>query len=178
MPARRHYITLIRKSLGERLTIHEGTAPNEIYLSLRHESMGTLPEICSLLTRSLGGHFTTLVANDERSLNGRFTLYYVFSVPVDDIFLILQVPVDPRHMEVPSVSTVLESANWFEREMKDWFGIIAFPNIHRLASHPDWPEDVHPMLKHFDCRTAVPRVRGSLDFRRVEGEGVFEIPVG
>ena len=178
MTTKDQYITLIRKDLGDRLGIRECAAPNEVHLSLRPESMGTLPEICSLLTRSLRAHFTTLVANDERSLNGMFTLYYVFSVPADDLFLILHVPVEPRHMEVPSVSPVLESANWFEREVKDWFGIIAFPNIHRLVSHPDWPEDVHPMLKDFDPGTSVPRVRGSFDFKHVEGEGVFEIPVG
>jgi Ni,Fe-hydrogenase III large subunit/Ni,Fe-hydrogenase III component G len=178
MAKRRHYTALIKKSLGERLIIRDGVAPNEVYMSLRQESMSTLPEICSLLTKSLRARFTTLVANDERSVNGKFCLYYVFSVPTDDIFLILQVPVEPRHMEVPSVSPLLESANWFEREVKDWFGIIAFPNIYRLASHPDWPEDIHPMLKDFDPGTSVPRVRGSFDFKRVEGEGVFEIPVG
>jgi Ni,Fe-hydrogenase III large subunit/Ni,Fe-hydrogenase III component G len=178
MTTKRHYIALIRKDLGDRLDIREGVAPNELYLSLRQGSLGTLPETCSLLTRSLRATFTTLVANDERSHNGTFVLSYVFSVPTDDLFLILQVPVDPRHMEVPSVSPVLESANWFEREVKDWIGIVAFPNIYRLASHPDWPEDVHPMLKDFDPRTSVPRVRGSFDFKHVDGEGVFEIPVG
>lgn len=178
MKHKRDYIALLRKSLGDRLSIREGVAPNELYLSLHQDSMGTLPEICSLLTRSLRAHFTTLIANDERSVNRTFALYYVFSLPGDDLFLILQVPVDPRHMEVPSVSTVVESASWFEREMKDWFGIIAFPNIYRLAVHPDWPEDIHPMLKHFDRGTDVPRVRGSFDFKHVEGEGVFEIPVG
>jgi Ni,Fe-hydrogenase III large subunit len=34
------------------------------------------------------------------------------------------------------------------------------------------------MLKDFDPGTSVPRVRGSFDFKHVEGEGVFEIPVG
>ena len=132
MTTKRRYIALIRKNLGDRLNIREGVAPNELYLSLRRESLGTLPETCSLLTRSFRANFTTLVANDERSLNGTFVLSYVFSVPTDDLFLILQVPVEPRHMEVPSVSHVLESANWFEREVKDWFGIVAFPNIYRL----------------------------------------------
>ncbi|MGA9118894.1 MAG: NADH-quinone oxidoreductase subunit C [Bacteroidota bacterium] len=178
MPEKRHYIELLEKALGDRLDHREAAGSNELYLSLREEALGALPEICSLLTKSLKAHFTTIVANDERPVNGKFFLYYVFSLSKDDIFLILQVPVDPRHMEVPSISPGLESVNWFEREVKDWFGIIAFPNIHRLAVHPDWPEDVHPLLKEFDPHTVVPRVRGSLDFKRVEGEGVFEIPVG
>ncbi len=178
MKGKKEYIALIQKSLGDRMSVREGTAPNEVYLSLHPESMGTLPEICSLLTKSLRATFTTLLANDERSLSGSIVLYYVFSIPVDDLFLILRVPVDPRHMEVPSISPALESTNWFEREIRDWFGVIAFPNIYRLASHPDWPEDVHPMLRDFDLRADVPRVKGSFDFKEVEGEGVFEIPVG
>jgi Ni,Fe-hydrogenase III large subunit/Ni,Fe-hydrogenase III component G len=178
MTKRQQYIALLQKSLGEKLQIKEAAAPNEISLSLRSDWMSALPEICALLSKTFKAHFTTLVANDERSLHGDFSLYYVFSVPADDLFLILQVPVDHRHMEVPSVSRMIESANWFEREVKDWFGIIAFPNIYRLATHPDWPEDAHQMVKDFDRATHVPRVRGSFDFKPVEGEGVFEIPVG
>ena len=178
MQGKRQYIALLEQSLGDRLDFHETGGLNEVHMSLRPGSMSTLPELCSLFTKSLKAHFTTLVANDERSLNGTYALSYVFSVPTDDLFLILHVPVDPRHMEVPSVTSVLESANWFEREIKDWFGIIAFPNIYKLTTHPDWPEDVHPMQKDFDVRASVPRVRGSFDFKRVEGEGVFEIPVG
>ena len=175
---RRQYIELLTKSLGDRLTVREGVASNEVHLLLNKESMSALPETCSLLTKSFKAHFTTLAANDERSLNGQLSLYYVFSVPADDLFLVLQVHVDPRHMEVPTISQALEGADWFEREVKDWFGIMAFPNIHRLASHPDWPEDVHPMLKDVDLHAQVPRVSGTFEFKQVEGEGVFEIPVG
>ena len=178
MTQRRHYITLIRKSLAGRLSIREGTAPNEVYLTLRPGALGSLPDICSLLTRSLKARFTTLIGNDERPLGGNFVLYYVFAIPREDVFFLLEVPVDPRTMEVPSVSTLVEAASWFEREIRDWFGVIAFPNVHRLASHPDWPEDVHPMTRDFNPGSSVPRVPGSFDFREVEGEGVFEIPVG
>lgn len=178
MTKRQHYIALLKKSLGDRLYIREAAAPNEVFLSLKPEWMGALPDICALLTKSLQAHFTTLVANDEQPLTGEFFLYYVFSVPADDLFLILRVPVDHRHMEVPSVSHVLGGINWFEREVNDWYGVIAFPNIHRLATHPDWPEDVHQMLKDVSFYAPVPRVRGSFDFKHVEGEGVFEIPVG
>jgi Ni,Fe-hydrogenase III large subunit/Ni,Fe-hydrogenase III component G len=178
MTTKQEYMALLERSLGDRLTIREAPAPNELYLSLHEGSLALLPETCSLLTRSLKAHFTTLAANDERTLNGRFSLYYIFSIPLADLFLILQVPVDPRHMEVPSISHIIEGANWFEREVKDCFGIIAFPNIYKLASHPDWPEDMHVMLKDVDPGQSVPRVNGSFDFKEVEGEGVFEIPVG
>jgi Ni,Fe-hydrogenase III large subunit len=120
----------------------------------------------------------TLIPVDERELRGFLIVSYVFSIPREDLFLILQVSVDPRHMELPSITGRIEAANYFEREMNDWFGVMAFPNIHPLASHPDWPDESHPMLRDFDLRKVVPRVKGSFDFQPVEGEGVFEIPVG
>ncbi|MFI5252102.1 MAG: NADH-quinone oxidoreductase subunit C [Bacteroidota bacterium] len=151
---------------------------NELYLTLQHNSLSKLPEICSDLVASFDAHFVTLVANDERKLSGKFFIYYIFSLDKEDLFIILKIPVDELQREVPSISNELDAANWFEREMKDLFGIVAFPNIGKLAVHPDWPEDIYPMLKDFDVKQSVPRVRGRFDFKHVEGEGVFEIPVG
>ncbi len=172
------YSLLLKETWGDRLTVETSVAPNELYLTLDPRFVGSLVEICSTLVKSFRAHFVTLVPVDERSTKRSLSVLYIFSVAHDDLFLILSVPVDPRNMELPSISTHVESANWFEREMKDWFGIIAFPNIYRLASHPDWPEDVHPMLKDFKADQKVPRVRGDFEFKRVEGEGIFEIPVG
>jgi Ni,Fe-hydrogenase III large subunit/Ni,Fe-hydrogenase III component G len=178
MNKRQKIAGMIRNSFDQRIEVREGTAPNELYVILKDEYHSELPHICLSIYKTLTASFVTLIPNDERAINGKFCVYYVFSIPQDDLFLILCVFVDPRQRELPSISTVIDAATWFEREMKDWFGIIAFPNIPQLASHPDWPEDVHPMLKDFDAATQVPRVKGSFDFRHVEGEGVFEIPVG
>ena len=119
MDRKHSYIKELKRSLGDRLDVQEASAPNELYLALHEDALGALPEICSLITKSFHAHFTTIVANDERAVKRKLALYYVFSVPKDDLFLIVRVPVDPRHMEVPSISTVLDSANWFEREVKD-----------------------------------------------------------
>jgi len=178
MTAKQKYLNIIRATWQEHLNVEESAASNELYLTLNPKYISSLPEICSILTKSFHAYFVTLVPCDERALNGTVVVYYVFSIPGDDLFLVIRAPVDPSHMELPSVSTYINAANWFEREMKDWFGIIAFPNIYQLASHPDWPEDVHPMLKDFNTGQKVPRVHGTFDFKHVEGEGVFEIPVG
>ncbi len=151
---------------------------NELYLTLRANALAKLPEICSLLVKSLKARFVTMVANDERKLYGKFFVYYVFSLPADDLFLILRIPVDPKHHEIPSIANEIDAVLWFENEIQDMFGIVPFPNIRKVAAHPDWPEDVYPMLKDFDAKQTVNRVKGSFDFKHVEGEGVFEIPVG
>ncbi len=172
------YLQQLESTWGDRIRVHPGFASNELYVTLAPGALADLEEMCTGIQKSFKARFCTLVASDERRDAGFLFLYYVFSIPSDDLFLILRVPVDPRHMEVPSISATMEAASWFEREVKDWFGIIPFPNIHRLASHPDWPEDVLPMLKEFDSGSRVPRVPGTLDFPHVEGEGIFEIPVG
>ncbi len=178
MTARDKFSVIIRRAWADRLTLRSGPAPNELYASLHPDFLGSLPDICEMIVRSFHARFVTLIPVDERADRNSFRVYYVFSIAREDLFLILEAPVNPRHMELPSITAHIEAASYFEREMNDWFGITAFPNIHRLASHPDWPDEVHPMLKDFDLRTAVPRVRGTFDFRPVEGEGVFEIPVG
>jgi len=178
MNSRQDFTDIIRNAWADRLTLRPGTAPNELYASLHADHLSSLPDICEMITRSFHARFVTLIPVDERALIGSFNVFYVFSIAREDLFLILHVPVDPRHMEIPSITARIEAANFCEREMNDWFGVMAFPNIHRVASHPDWPDDAHPMLQDFDLRRSVPRVKGSFDFRPVEGEGVFEIPVG
>ncbi len=178
MKGKEHYRTLIAESLAGKVDVHDGTAGNEIILELKPSALGELPGLCGLLSQSLHARFVSMFASDERPHAQGLSVRYVFSVATDDLFLLLCVPVDPRHMEIPSISTVIEAADWYEREIKDMFGIIAFPNIHRLATHPDWPEDIHPMGRDFDAGRTVDRVEGEFDLRTIEGEGVFEIPVG
>jgi Ni,Fe-hydrogenase III large subunit/Ni,Fe-hydrogenase III component G len=178
MSAREKFTDILLQAWADRLTLRPGTAPNELYASLHRDYLRSLPDICAMITRSFHARFVTLIPIDERVLNGSLSVSYVFSIVREDLFLILQVPVDPRHMELPSITAQVEAANYFEREMNDLFGIMAFPNVHRLASHPDWPDEAHPMLKDFDMRKSVPRAKGTFDFNPVGGEGVFEIPVG
>jgi Ni,Fe-hydrogenase III large subunit/Ni,Fe-hydrogenase III component G len=175
---REAYIRKFRDAWGDIFSEEKNSAGNEIYFTLRSDALSRFPKVCAALVKVHHARFVTIIANDERSISGKFFIYYVFSVPAIDVFLILKVPVDDRHRELPSISNLLDAPEWFEREMKDWFGIIPFPNIARLAVHPDWPEDVYPMLKNFNPKETVPRLKGSLDFKPVEGEGVFEIPVG
>ena len=64
--------------------------------------------------------------------------------------------------------------------MQDLFGLklTGHPNPRRCALHDDWPE-VFPLRKDFDLRTQLPPFQGERHkFRTVEGEGVFQVPVG
>lgn len=172
------YTELLTTTWGDIFTQETTYVSNELYFTLRSDALSKLPEICSLLVKALRAHFVMLFATDERALRGHFIVSYVFSFAADDLFLILRIPVDVKQREFPSITRSLDAATWFEREVQDWFGIVPFPNIGKLAVHPDWPEDVYPMVKDFDPRQTVRRMKGSFDFKRVAGEGIFEIPVG
>ncbi len=48
----------------------------------------------------------------------------------------------PSEPSYPSIAAKYPVANWFEREVMDFFGLIpdGHPNPTRVALHDDWPE--------------------------------------
>ena len=89
-------------------------------------------------------------------------------------------PVSPDKPEFASLTNAIPAVNWQEREIQDLFGLklIGHPNPRRCVLHDDWPE-VFPLRKDFDLRTPLPPFQGERHkFRPVEGEGVFQVPVG
>ncbi len=89
-----------------------------------------------------------LTCLDMRADGGIFRLVYHFSradVPDRHRFL---ADVEPGH-EPPTAALLFESANWYEREVYDMYGV-------RFAGHPDMTRilteegaDYHPLLKDF-----------------------------
>jgi Ni,Fe-hydrogenase III large subunit len=90
-------------------------------------------------------------------------------------------PVDAAAPRFPSIAAKYPAANWFEREIMDFFGVTAdgHPNPTPVAVHDDWPKESWPLRKDFPGDRSIPRVAGALHpFRPVTGEGVFQVPVG
>ncbi len=134
---------------------------------------------------SAGMALAAVVATDEQELPDHdLKLRYVFEprqTPGEDRFLTLVVPVDPARPEVPSLTVAIPAANWHEREARDLLGVVpvAHPDPRSLVLHDSWPEGLHPLRKSFDARQRPPRVEApEFPHLVVEGEGVFEIPVG
>lgn len=84
----------------------------------------------------------------------------------------------------PSVDCIFSSASWYERKIRDLFG-VDFPDAfdkRRLVLHECYPEGFHPLKKSvpnrpFSPRTAIPP-EDEYQFMPVEGEGVYQVPVG
>lgn len=122
----------------------------------------------------------TQVGTDERPVRGQFGIYTVLFLPSLQKLVEIRVFIDPDKPDYPAATTVFASAHWLEREINDLLGIVprAHPDLRRLAVHPDWPEGIFPLRKDFNPKTEVPRVKGEMDFCPVEGEGIYQIPVG
>jgi Ni,Fe-hydrogenase III large subunit/Ni,Fe-hydrogenase III component G len=167
----------LEKRFGPQIGPISAPCANEIYLDTQRESVAAL---CAWFYRKWNGRLVSLFADDVRETSGCYQVYYIFAVPQAGSFFILRVPISEEQPELPSLTNAIAAVNWQEREIQDLFGLklIGHPNPRRCALHDDWPE-VHPLRKDFDLKTVLPPFTGERHkFRQVEGEGVFQVPVG
>ncbi len=170
--------------LAGRGALESGPRPQDLTVHLRRP--GDLPAAAAEL-RAAGLALATLVATDEEDEADRdLKVRYVFepaagAVPLPDAFVTLLASLDPARPEAPSLSAELPAASWHEREAADLLGIAfaGHPDPRPLVVHDGWPAGLHPLRKRFDAGQRPP-VLPAAEFPHlvVEGEGVFEVPVG
>jgi len=167
----------ITQRFGDRISAVRVTQPNEVYL---HAKMELAAGFCGHLYKKWNARLVSVFADDARETDGAFLLYYVYALLSARGFFVLRVPVPADNPEFASLTNAVPAVNWQEREIQDLFGLklLGHPNPRRCALHDDWPE-VYPLRKDFDLRTKLPAFIGERHkFRKVEGEGVFQVPVG
>jgi len=169
-------IDSLKKEFRENI-LEQSVSNNETYLTVKKEA---IVKLCDHIYCHFDIPLVSLFATDERRKDGSFKIHYVFSVDREEAFIILRIDIDEKNPKYPSITNKIAAANWYEREIQDMFGLIPLghPDPRRLMNFEDWPAGVHPLRKDFDIKTKPPRVEGEYIYRRVEGEGVYEIPVG
>lgn len=172
--ATRYATDLIIDMSGKEPQIRRGKN-NEFYIPLGEEEfLKTVPALSEK-----GFVLISLFCVQDFEENPGFTLFYIFRLTgFTDIFAFM------RHVrkETTSIAAFFPSACWYEREIRDGFGIEftdAFDK-RRLFLHEAYPEDFHPLLKSFKNGKiqAVENPEEAYPFKQVEGEGVYQIPVG
>ncbi|MCC6350291.1 MAG: NADH-quinone oxidoreductase subunit C [Candidatus Eisenbacteria bacterium] len=138
-----------------------------------------LAEVAGAVANEWGGTFLTMFALDERAEAGRFRLHVMFSMAPEDAILTLVGAVPEHAPSYPAVTTTVHAAHWCERELAELLGVTpaGHPSPGPLVGHDGWPAGMHPLRRDFSPPADVawpPR----FSFVPVEGEGVFEIPVG
>ena len=129
---------------------------------------------------ALGLELQVFTAADTRATSGDFTLTHIFAPPSHRPTVTVLSSLSPHHPHVPSLALQSFAASLFEREVHDLFGIVpdGHPELRRLALHQFWPAGYHPLRRDVVPRTDFRDDGQPFPFRRVEGEGIFEITVG
>ncbi|HOW87023.1 MAG TPA: NADH-quinone oxidoreductase subunit C [Candidatus Omnitrophota bacterium] len=170
-------LEILRERFGDAIRKDlKGLAKQSHILVTKNE----IVEITIFLVQNLRMRFLFLSGSDTRKENGAFTLHYIFSYAQQDEFLVVETRIEEKDPSFLSLSPFLPQANWQEREIQDLLGLIpkGHPDPRRLVLHEDWPEGLFPLRKDFKFQAKIPRQKGEYAFERVEGEGIFEIPVG
>lgn len=146
---------------------------------LRQTSQISAAELPVQAARLLGEGYrlATAAAHDDGDL---FRVVYVFCAGPPDRRAELEVRLNRSRPEVPSLAGLSFPASRFEREFRDLFGIIpaGHPFPRPLVLHQHWPRDWHPMRHDAGPPPPMPASAEPFPFVKVEGPGVFEIPVG
>ncbi|MGV8849949.1 MAG: NADH-quinone oxidoreductase subunit C [Propionibacteriaceae bacterium] len=123
------------------------------------------------------GHRLALVAAHEET--DGFRVVYVL-LGTDRVEVTVEMSREDAWL--PSLAAICYPAGRFEREIRDLYGIrpVEHPLPHRLVRHAHWPTGYHPMLAGAGATAgAMPEGDGAAyPFLEVEGDGVYEIPVG
>src|SRR5213080_898728 len=128
----------------------------------------------------LRGALSLLWAVDHRPREARYELCYLFTLSECRDWLLLCTDLQGDDRLFHSITPHIHAAKWYEREIRDMFGLIpqGHPDLRRLVRHEHWPKGTHPLKKDFRWDTVLEQAQGEYAFRRIEGEGVFEVPVG
>jgi Ni,Fe-hydrogenase III large subunit/Ni,Fe-hydrogenase III component G len=97
---------------------------------------------------------------------------YLFVDGPPDQRIELRVLLDTRQPRLPSIAHLSYAASRFEREMHDLFG------VQPIGHHQHWPLGWHPMRHDAGPQPPMNPEADSFPFAQVEGEGLYEIPVG
>ena len=177
LPSLQPILEELTQRFGAQVEHAPAPQPNELHLRAPQELAGAL---CSAIYRKYDGRLAGVFAEDARDGHKVFFVYYLYALDAAHGFVLVRVPIAADRPELVSLTNAVHAVNWQEREIQDLFGLklVGHPNPRRCALHDDWPE-VHPLRKDFDLGTRLPPFTGERHkFREVEGEGVFQVPVG
>ena len=139
-----------------------------------------LPELARFLHEKLRGRLALLFAVDCRPLAEKYEIQYLFASGSGQRWVLLTIELVGQDRLFTSITPSVHAAQWYEREIRDLFGLIpqGHPDLRRLVRHEHWPKGTHPLKKDFLWDKTIGWQQGEYRFRHIEGEGVFEVPVG
>lgn len=156
----------------EKLTMYGNAVIFEI-------SISNILSFASELRNNKNLRLKFITATDERKENGCFKIWYVFGAPHEHEFIIPFIELKNTE-QFPSLSPLIHNAWNYERKIKTFFGLdpVGHQDSRSIILHENWPTDIYPLRKDFDWNNRPQEASGTYQFQKVDGEGIYEIPVG
>ena len=141
--------------------------------------VGDLARVMQTLIGDHGAVVLLVGGEDRPSANAMYAHYLVGLRGVPWRLQHISVALPREASSLPSLADLSFPISRFEREMRDLLGIIpeGHPDPRPLVRHGFWPQSFHPL--RMDAVTPDFADDGQpFPFTAVEGDGVYEIPVG
>ena len=151
---------------------------DEVYIRVSREEFG---KMCIVLHEQLHSPIMSYFAADERVDKKVFTLNCVFLSTENRKWFFVMMEIPENDPVFPSIAKDIYSASLFEREIKEMYGLepSGNPDTRRLRLHDEvWPQGYYPLRKDFRGPPDGEMTGKQFQFVKVDGEGVFEVPVG
>jgi Ni,Fe-hydrogenase III large subunit/Ni,Fe-hydrogenase III component G len=136
-------------------------------------------DIALALHKILSSPVMMFFALDERRERGVFVVNIVFCGLRSSQWVTVSMDIPQDNPGFETLAKNIHSASLFEREIQEMFGIEprGNPDLRRLNLHDEvWPQGNFPLRKDF--QRVRPGSLGEYKFCRVDGDGIFEVPVG
>ncbi len=139
-----------------------------------------LASIATTLVEEYKLPLSLLYGTDDRADTGTFGVHVLFAHDAEHAWIRLSARVPENDPRYPSLTRTIMAAHWYERLLQDQFGVVAegHPDPRRLMHHENIPEGTHPLRKDFAWNTKLEHANVPYPMHHVEGEGIYEIPVG
>ena len=140
-------------------------------------SIEDIGKVCKYLYFDCELPIKTMTATDEG--DDTFKVYYVFGIPAQNIFLVPYLKLT-KTTTFPSLANEIHELSNYERKIHTFFGLTpeGLMDQRPIILHEDWPTDIYPLRKSFKWNDRPAEVKGTYNFGKVDGEGIYEIPVG
>lgn len=121
-----------------------------------------------------------LYGTDDRANKHTFGVHALLHDDTSRTWVLLSTELPEEDPTYPSVTKFVMAAHWYERWLRDMFGITAVghPDPRRLAHHENIPEGHFPLRKDFAWNAKMEKADVPYPMHAVGGEGIYEIPVG
>ncbi len=114
---------------------------NRVYIDIKP---GSLVSVATYVFNDLEARFNIATGVDVRY---HMEILYHFTFEDLNLLISFRVKLPKDKLEIESLTSVFEGADWIEREMHELLGIDfkGHPDLRRLLLSEEWPEGVYPL---------------------------------